>query len=32
VPDIRIDTTKVTPEAAAEMIVDHILGAWSPVI
>jgi len=31
-PDIRIDTMRVTPEDAAESIVDHILGAWSPVI
>jgi len=25
-PEIRIDTTRITPEAAAERIVDHILG------
>ena len=31
-PDIRIDTTRISPEDAAEMIVDHVLGAWSPVI
>lgn len=29
-PDIRIDTTRETPEAAAERIVEHILGVWSP--
>jgi bifunctional enzyme CysN/CysC len=26
-PDLRIDTTSLTPEAAAERIVEHILGA-----
>lgn len=31
-PDIVVDTTRESPEAAAERIVDHILGAWSPVI
>ena len=29
-PDIRIDTTRETPEAAAERIAEHILGVWSP--
>jgi len=29
-PDIRIDTTRETPEAAAERIVEHIMGVWSP--
>ena len=29
-PDIRIDTTRESPEAAAERIVEHILGVWSP--
>ena len=28
-PDIRIDTTKVTPEAAAELIVQRVIGVWS---
>lgn len=31
-PQIRIDTTKETPEAAAERIVETIMGTWSPVI
>ena len=25
-PQIRIDTTRMTPEAAADLIVDHLLG------
>jgi len=29
-PDIHIDTTRETPEAAAERIVEHIMGVWSP--
>jgi len=29
-PDIRIDTTRETPETAAERIVEHIMGVWSP--
>ena len=28
--DIRVDTTLETPEAAAERIVEHIMGVWSP--
>ena len=28
-PDIRIDTTRESPEAAAERIVEHIMGIWS---
>lgn len=28
-PDIRIDTTKITPEAAAELIVERVIGVWS---
>jgi bifunctional enzyme CysN/CysC len=28
-PDIRIDTTRITPEAAAEMIVEQVIGVWS---
>ncbi|MEQ1496380.1 MAG: sulfate adenylyltransferase subunit CysN [Novosphingobium sp.] len=35
-PDIRVDTTTESPEAAAERIVDYILGgridSWMPVI
>jgi bifunctional enzyme CysN/CysC len=29
-PDIRIDTVRETPETAAERIVEHIMGVWSP--
>ena len=29
-PDILIDTRRETAEAAAERIVEHILGVWSP--
>jgi bifunctional enzyme CysN/CysC len=29
-PDIRIDTTRVSPEAAAEIIVEQVIGVWSP--
>lgn len=28
-PDIRIDTARETAEAAAERIVEHVLGVWS---
>lgn len=28
-PDIRIDTTRESPEAAAERIVEHVIGVWS---
>ena len=28
-PDIRIETTRETPEAAAERIVEHVIGVWS---
>ncbi len=28
-PDIRIDTRRESPEAAAERIVEHIVGVWS---
>ncbi|WP_213979781.1 sulfate adenylyltransferase subunit CysN [Sphingomonas sp. dw_22] len=31
-PEIRVDTTRETPEAAAERIVEAIMGTWSPVI
>ena len=31
-PEIRIDTTRMSPEEAADLIVDHVLGSWSPVI
>ncbi|MBB5685388.1 sulfate adenylyltransferase subunit CysN [Sphingobium boeckii] len=30
VPEIRIDTTRTTPEQAAEIIVERIIGIWSP--
>ncbi len=29
-PDIHIDGTRMTPEAAAEMIVERVIGVWSP--
>ncbi|WP_267396220.1 MULTISPECIES: sulfate adenylyltransferase subunit CysN [unclassified Sphingomonas] len=29
-PEIRIDTRRESPEAAAERIVEHVLGVWSP--
>jgi bifunctional enzyme CysN/CysC len=29
-PDIHIDTTKIDAEAAAELIVESIIGVWSP--
>ncbi len=29
-PDIRIDTRRERADAAAERIVEHILGVWSP--
>jgi bifunctional enzyme CysN/CysC len=28
-PEIRIDTTRETPEAAAERIVEYVVGVWS---
>ncbi|WP_326524781.1 sulfate adenylyltransferase subunit CysN [Sphingomonas sp.] len=31
-PDVRIDTTRISPEDAAELIVDRVVGMWSPVI
>lgn len=31
-PDIRIDTARISPEDAAELIVDRVVGMWSPVI
>ena len=31
-PEIRIDTTRETPEDAAERIVERVIGSWSPVI
>ncbi|MGN6375803.1 MAG: sulfate adenylyltransferase subunit CysN [Sphingomonas sp.] len=31
-PEIRIDTTRESAEAAAERIVEAVLGTWSPVI
>jgi len=29
-PEIRIDTTGMTPEAAADLIVERVIGIWSP--
>jgi bifunctional enzyme CysN/CysC len=29
-PEIRIDTMAMTPEAAAELIVERVVGIWSP--
>ncbi|MBT2134723.1 sulfate adenylyltransferase subunit CysN [Croceibacterium sp. LX-88] len=29
-PEIRIDTTKTSPEEAAELIVNRLIGAWTP--
>jgi bifunctional enzyme CysN/CysC len=29
-PEIRIDTTRTTPEDAAGLIVEHLLGQWVP--
>lgn len=31
-PDIRIDTIRISPEDAAELIVDRVIGGWSYVI
>lgn len=31
-PEIRIDTTRTSPEEAAELIIERILGIWSPVL
>ncbi len=31
-PEIRVDTTRTTPEEAAERIVEALMGTWSPVI
>ncbi|MEI9851656.1 MAG: sulfate adenylyltransferase subunit CysN [Sphingomonas sp.] len=31
-PEIRIDTTRTTPEEAAERIVEEIMGVWAPVL
>jgi bifunctional enzyme CysN/CysC len=31
-PEIRIDTTRTTPEEAAEQIVEAIMGVWSPML
>ncbi|MEN2786989.1 sulfate adenylyltransferase subunit CysN [Sphingomonas qilianensis] len=28
-PEIRVDTTRESPEAAAERIVEHVMGVWS---
>jgi bifunctional enzyme CysN/CysC len=29
-PEIRIDTTRMSPEDAAELIVEQVVGIWSP--
>ncbi|MBO9517724.1 MAG: sulfate adenylyltransferase subunit CysN [Porphyrobacter sp.] len=29
-PEVRIDTTTTTPEDAAKLIVDRLIGAWTP--
>ncbi|ODU20714.1 MAG: adenylyl-sulfate kinase [Sphingomonas sp. SCN 67-18] len=29
-PEIRIDTTRLSPEEAAELIVERVLGVWAP--
>ncbi|MGV3481390.1 MAG: adenylyl-sulfate kinase, partial [Sphingobium sp.] len=29
-PEVHIDTTRITPEQAAERIVEQIVGVWSP--
>lgn len=31
-PEIHIDTTRTTPEEAAERIVETIMGAWAPIL
>ena len=31
-PDLRVDTTTERPDAAAERIVAHLLGEWSPTL
>ncbi|MEZ0243781.1 MAG: sulfate adenylyltransferase subunit CysN, partial [Sphingomonas sp.] len=31
-PEIRIDTSKTSPEEAAELIVEQIMGVWSPTL
>ncbi len=31
-PDIRIDTTQMTPEQAADAIVEQVIGIWSPML
>jgi bifunctional enzyme CysN/CysC len=31
-PEIRVDTTRESPEEAAERIVETVMGTWSPVI
>ncbi|WP_066722422.1 sulfate adenylyltransferase subunit CysN [Sphingomonas pituitosa] len=31
-PEIHIDTTRTTPEEAAEQIVEAIMGVWSPTL
>jgi len=29
-PEIRIDTTRISAEEAADLVVERILGVWSP--
>lgn len=31
-PELRVDTTRTSPEEAAELIIERILGIWSPVL
>jgi bifunctional enzyme CysN/CysC len=31
-PELHIDTTRLSSEEAAELIVDRLLGVWMPVI
>ncbi len=31
-PEIRIDTTAMSPEDAAQMIVERVIGIWSPTL
>ena len=31
-PELHIDTTRTSPEEAAELIIERILGIWSPVL
>jgi bifunctional enzyme CysN/CysC len=31
-PEIRIDTTRTSPERAAELIVEQVMGVWAPTL